>query len=177
MNQGDIVQEILAPLFGKYCWQAQKGYGSFLTFEFGNPHVDTRERNQTNNGIKEKIRRTAVHGDWHLWIYLCDWSIISQGAVLATSSSTARLIKRAMYRLDGQILEQAEIQPDCRTSFIFELDDRLETTPNRNGYGPDSELWHLYQHSGNVFTLRADYKYCYMPGNTPGDEKQWQALA
>jgi hypothetical protein len=39
----DPVVRILRRLFGKPCWQAQKGYASFLTFDFGTPRLEIRE--------------------------------------------------------------------------------------------------------------------------------------
>ena len=171
-----IVGEIFKPLYGKYCWNAQKGYGSFLTFQFGEPHLEVREKDRVRNGVKEHIRSVDVYGSWHLWIYMCDWAIIAQNQIIATQSSKAKIIHRAMYRLDGQILVQMEIHADCSTIFTFELGDRLETKPNRDEYGIESEQWHLYEHPGNVFTLRADGKFFCGPGTTKSGEEVWVPL-
>ena len=171
-----IVDEIFQPIYGKYCWNAQKGYGSFLTFQFGEPHLEIWERDRVRNGVKEHIRSVDVYGSWHLWIYMCDWVITAQNQIIATQSSKAKNIHRAMHRLDGQILVQMEIHADCSTIFTFELGDRLETKPNRDEYGIESEQWHLYENPGNVFTLRADGKYFYGPGTTKSGEEVWVPL-
>lgn len=171
-----IIDEIFSPVIGKFCWAAEKGYGSFLTFEFGQPNLDIWEKYRSKDGLREKRRSVAVHGDWHLWIYLCDWQIYSRDEVRATSHSSTRDIQRAMRRLDGQVLTHVEVHPSCATTFVFELHDRLETMPNVSEYGQDSEQWLLYEQAGNVLTLRADQMYCYMPGNTNPKDHTWQPL-
>jgi hypothetical protein len=170
-----IIDELFSLIYGKFCWDAAKGYGSFLTFEFGEPHLVIDERFRLKDGIREKRRRVAVHGDWHLWIYLCNWKIISHDTVKATHGSSTRDIVRAMQRLDGQALTRVEVHPDGSTTFLFELNDRLETTPNIE-YGPDADQWLLFQPSKMVFTLRADRKYHHQPGNTEPKDYQWQSL-
>jgi hypothetical protein len=172
-----IVDEIFKPLYGKYCWNAQKGYGSFLTFEFGEPQLETREIDRVRNGVKEHIRSVHIYGSSHLWIYMCDWSITAQNQIVATQSSKAKIIHQAMHRLDGQVLVQTVIHSDCSTTFVFELGDRLETKPNREEYGVESEQWHLYEIRGNVFTLRADGRYFYDPGTTKSGEEVWVPLS
>lgn len=172
-----IIDEIFKPLIGKYCWSAQKGYGSFLTFEFGDPHVDIYEKYRTKDGIRELRRLTAVHGDWHLWIYLCDWVVYTHGKVKAKSSSRTRDIDRAMGRLDGQTLVSVDVETNTETRFVFELGDTMETTPNISAYGNLNEQWLLYEHSGNVFTLRDDLKYSYKPGNIVTEQSDWLPLS
>jgi hypothetical protein len=167
------IDEIFKPIYSKYCWNARKGYGSFLTFDFGEPHLDVLERDRVRNGLKEHIRRVNVYGDWYLWIYLCDWIITSQNQIIATESSKAKDIHRAMRRLNGQILNQVDFQPDCSITFIFELGDKLEIKPNQEAYGVESEQCHLYEPSGNVLTIRADGKYFYGPGTTKRGQEIW----
>ena len=171
-----IIDDIFSSVIGKFCWDAEQGYGSFLTFEFGEPHLDIWEMTRSKDGIREKLRSVAVNGDWHLWIYLCDWKIYSHDTLKASSQSSKRDIMRAMGRLNGQILSHVEVYPSCTTTLLFELGDRLETMPNVTEYGSDSELWLLYEHSGKVFTLRADQTYSYQPGNTPRNDESWQPL-
>ena len=171
-----VIDELFSQVIGKFCWDAEKGIGSFLTFEFGEPHLDTWERYRLKDSIREKRRSVAVHGDWHLWIYLCDWEISSQGQLKASSQSSKRQIERAMGRLNGQIFTHIEVHPSCATTFVFELGDRLKTMPNVAEYGQDSEQWLLYEYSGKVFTLRADQMYSYQPGDTPESNEAWHPL-
>jgi hypothetical protein len=168
-----IIDDIFSPIYGKFCWDAEKGYGSFLTFEFGEPHLYVWERHRSKEGMLELRRSGAVHGDWHLWIYMCDWKIHSHEKLIADSQSPKRKLDRAMGRLHGQVLTRVDVQLDYRTTFQFELGDQLETIPNIAEYGQKSEQWLLYEHLGKVFTLRADQMYSYQPGDTPRDEERW----
>jgi hypothetical protein len=117
-----------------------------------------------------------VHGDWHLWIYLCDWRIALHGQVLASDGSKRRVITRATAELGGQALVQVTVTESLISAFEFDLGGRLETIPNREAYEDTDALWHLYEPSGHVFTLRADGQYCHMPGETPPDKHWWQPL-
>ncbi len=171
-----IIEKLFSPIYGKYCWNASKGYGSFLTFEFGEPHLVVTERIRTNDGHREMQRRVNVHGDWHLWIYLCGLEIYKHDQLQATSPSSTRIIARAMNHLNGQGLVNAVIHPDSATTFTFELGDRLETIPNIKEYGSDSEQWLLFEPSGKVFTLRADHQYSFQPGDVPEANVSWQEL-
>ena len=171
-----IIDEIFKPLYGKYCWCAKKGIGSFLTFEFGEPHLEVHSGFRTKEGIKEFRRFPAVHGDWHLWVYLCDWTITTHGKVKATSESRARDIDRAMGRLNGQSLIQVQVEAGAQTHFVFELGDHLHTKPNTAAYGTFYDQWLLYEPSGKVFTLRDDMKYSHNPGIADPTKKEWLPL-
>ena len=171
-----LVEDIFSPIYGKFCWNAQKGFGSFITFDFGEPLLNINETDRVRNGVKEHIRRVHVRGDWHLWIYLCDWTIVTQGKIIATETSKTRDIHRATYRLNGQILVRVEIQADSSTIFSFELGDQLITKPNQEAYGVESEQWLFYEPSGLVFTLRADRKYSYHHGSTLPKDQVWSSI-
>jgi hypothetical protein len=78
LSQVPIIEDVFIPIYGKPCWQFQQGYGSFLTLEFGEPHLHIREPWQAGAQASDKLQKHAarrlvsVHGDWHLWVYLCD---------------------------------------------------------------------------------------------------------
>ncbi len=177
-----IINNIFNPIYGKPSWQVEQGYGSFLTFEFGKPHLEIREPRQVSAQASEKVRKNLarrhvhVHGEWHLWIYLCDWRIFFQGQELANDTSNRRTIKKATRELDGQALTQVIISSSIVTTFEFDLGGRLEVIPNYDVYEKTDDLWHLYEPSGKVFTLRADGYYCHMSGNIPSDKGKWRPL-
>jgi len=177
-----IISEIFQPIYGKPCWHVKQGYRSFFTFEFGEPHLHIREPRQASVQRTEKVRKifaqrhVYVRGDWHLWIYLCDWRIFSQGQEMANHASTRRAIKKATTELDGQVLTQVTIRNSLVSVFDFDLGGRLEIIPNHLEYEKIPDLWLLYEPSGDVFTLRADGQYCHMPGDTPPENENWQPL-
>ena len=176
----DLIDAAFSPIYGKPCWLAQRGYSSFLTFEFGTPHLDIYEPGERPFALSKKVkirlvRRTVrVHGEWHLWIYCCDWSIRLGGKQIAHSESSDRRTERAVGVLDGQSLTRVSVDPsNARSVFEFDLDGSLLTWP----YDKDSEQWLLYEPSGYVLTVRADGRYSHQPGDTDLSQEQWHALA
>src|SRR5215217_5037296 len=112
---------------GKPCWGVKRGYGSFLTFEFGKPRLEIREPKSLGSSASGRLRESysrrlaTVHGDWHLWIYCCDW-VVRKGDVVIGDSSSARRVDRAAAFLDGQKLLSATLRPrGARTHFEFDL--------------------------------------------------------
>jgi hypothetical protein len=177
-----IIDEIFQPIYGKPCWEVKQGYGSFLTFEFGEPHLHIREPHQPSDKAPESVRRNAarrlvfVHGDWHLWIYVADWRISLHDQELATQSSTRRVIRKAIGELDGQELVQVRVADGLVSTFEFDLGGKMEVIPNRERYGVSRDLWLLYEPSGAVFTLRSDRQYSHIPGETGPEEEIWNPL-
>src|ERR1700730_15266743 len=43
MESDAIFDRIFKMLYGKPCWNVKPGYGSFLTLEFGKPHLQIHE--------------------------------------------------------------------------------------------------------------------------------------
>lgn len=170
------LQAAFGRLYGQPCWMASKGYGSSLTFEFGEPRLTIGEPRERLYALSSKVtlpivhRPVRVHGQWHLWIYCCRWSIHLHGRPIAHSESADQRIERAVTVLDGQQLTQVSIDPaDASSVFAFDLGGSLRTRP----YDEMSEQWLLYEPSGYVLTVRADGRYSHQPGDTRPDDEQW----
>ncbi len=169
-------------MLGKPCWKVEQGYASFLTFEFGEPHLRIQEPRQASKQASEKLRKrwarrhVFVYGEWHLWVYICDWRIFLNDEEIANDSSTRKTIKNALLEIDGQTLTSVTIKKSYITVFEFDLGGRLEIIPNHVDYEKNVDLWLLYEESGNVFSLRADGKYCHGPGDGSVKEK-WKSLS
>ena len=108
----------LHPILGKKPWKVWKGVGSFLLFEFGKRHEDTKGN---------------VHGAYTLWIYMAAWRIRRRGEELAHSeSSDARINSAAAaltgLRLEAVTLDTVVIPKGVRygACFCFEGNHRLE---------------------------------------------------
>jgi hypothetical protein len=162
-------------LLGKPCWGVTRGWGSFLTLEFGEPHLEIYEPRESTSKSK-KIREAAarrlayVRGDWHLWIYCCAWTVSDGSGRLVGNSSTKKSIDRAARFLNGQALSSgALISRGMRTVLEFDLGGRLETKP----YDRRSEQWMLYEPTGKVLIVRADKRYTYGSADRTPDQKQW----
>jgi len=165
------IAQAFEPILGKPAWQVKQGYGSFLTLEFGEPHLDIKGPVR-RRGRMERI--ATVCGDWHLWIYCCGWDITQDGKHLANSESDIDTIRRATAWLDGQCLEKIWLEPGTViTHFEFDLGGVLKTYP----YDEElNEQWYLYEPTGGVLGLRSDGLYSHGPGDTPPDEELWLPL-
>ena len=80
-------------IIGRRPWRVWKGYGSFLLFEFGRPHMHRGKR----------------YGTYSLWIYLAEWSIKKAGHEVAHSESPDQEIHDAADAITGKKLESASL--------------------------------------------------------------------
>ncbi len=182
MNSSSIIDRVFKPLYGKPCWSVGYGWGSFLTLEFGCPSLVIDEPEEAEPGWSLSMRkrharrRIRVRGEWHLWIYCCQWNVYTGDKLVGDSaleSSSKRRIARGAKELDGQKLLQVEVDPSRGSSiFTFDLGSHLETTP----YNEESDQWSLCEPSGKVFSYRADGMYSHQLGNTPLKREKYQAF-
>jgi hypothetical protein len=173
-----VIAETYAKMYDLPCWGVKPGLFPSLTLEFGQPHLKVnREPQPPKPGWSRRLREhmarrtVVVHGDWHLWIYLCHWSVSIDGKQVG-DTLTRRRVQRGAWALDGQALVAVEVQRrGCRTVLRFDLGGRLETRPSDR----KSEQWLLYTPSGKVLTLRADKQFQFTQGD--GSERErWQPL-
>jgi hypothetical protein len=177
MSIDPIFARAFTELYGKPAWRVSPGWGSFLTFEFGEPHLEIREpivaRKEASQRVKQDLarRRVFIHGDWHLWINCCDWKAFSKRKLIGQSTSVSS-IQKAADILDGQALVSFSLRlKPVRCRFEFDLGGRLETYP----YDRKSVQWLLYDSRNQVLTLRADDVYSYGPSNRPVAE-EWKPI-
>ena len=163
-----IFRSCFEKLYGLPAWQVRPGHGSFLTMEFGNPHLEIRDPRPSP---RLKNRLVTIHGDWHLWIYCCDWQVFANGKAIGDaslkSSSKEKIIKAAEY-LDGQKLVHASMSElGCILALDFDLGGQLTTKP----YDKKSEQWFLYEPQDTCLVARADRKFSYGPSDS--SETTW----
>jgi hypothetical protein len=178
------VEEAFAPLVGLPSWLVEKGRGSFITFEFGQPEVVIHEPRMRHILIEgappEALQRfTYVRGQWHLWIYCCQWSLTLDGAPLADDESDDQTMNRALGALNGQAVTGVSIDSvDASTRFSFDLGCVLMTTPASDDvYGVEPvEQWMLYQPSDEVLQVRSDGRYQLCPNEASPDDSPWLPL-
>lgn len=176
MNQD--FKKALYGILGKPCWNVKPGLGSFLTLEFGKPRLVVREPTPARKRLSPKVRdlltrrQVDVHGEWHLWVYHCDWEVRRWGKVVADSSAKL-LIRRAANLLNGQRLIRFSILPDSVQSvFAFDLGARLTTYP----YDKKSEQWMIFNPAQKVLSLRADGRYKYVRSDLAANDRAWKPL-
>ncbi len=180
MSDNAIIDAVFSPVYGQICWNAKHGYGSFLTMEFGEPSlkiIESRPELARAGLSKYHTRRHVyVRGDWHFWIYCCEWQVTTNGEIIGDSDiqgKTKERIQKAAYELDGQKLLRVSVNPADGTSvFEFDMGSRLETKPY-----DDSNQWKLFEPSGYVFLYRADGKYSHHPGSTLPEKEVWHSFS
>lgn len=173
----DPVQQVLRKLYGKPCWNVQQGYSSFLTFEFGKPHLVVREPTRVGHVKSPRVRKALsrrqvwVHGEWHLWIYCCHWTIFQDGVWLAKSSSSSSKIESAARELQGQALVRVSVDIERgRSRFEFDSGGLLET----RRYNRSSEQWILHDPTKHVLQVRGDGKYSIDHEKTRCNDTEWK---
>jgi hypothetical protein len=178
-----VVQTAFKPIIGLPAWNVKVGHGSFLTLEFGDPRLSVREPIQIDpkESISPRIRKAfqqrlvTVHGDWHLWIYCCNWAITENKRLIGHSESSRKQMDRAAELLDGQQLISVQVKPDrmaCR--FKFDLGGCLMTSPYEDH--KDMEQWFLYEPASRVLTVRDDGRYMHSRNELQPSERRWRPL-
>jgi len=126
-----IINSIFEPVIGEICWNVNHGVGSSLTFEFGEPHFKVIRQPFVSKSKKARsIRLSArriVHivGDWHLWIWSCDWRFFLNDRFIGDSESNKNELKQIALNLDGQALVDVNVIDAGITVFKFDLGGRL----------------------------------------------------
>src|SRR5579864_8629775 len=99
------VEILFRPLIGQRAWGTKLGWGSFVTIEFG----------------PRRLQHRHYHGDWHLWLYQCDWTLNSETHEMANSESKKGLMQAAIDNLnDRELLDISFDEQQMSTEFVFE---------------------------------------------------------
>jgi hypothetical protein len=132
------IEALFQPLIGQKPWRASVGWGSFVTLEFG----------------PKRLYNRHYHGDWHIWLYQCDWSLNSNGRCLADSESKKKLMQLAIDNLNGSELTDVSFDSQRKiTEFVFGNDLHLRCKPYANA-AADEEYWILFTPDRQVASLR-----------------------
>ena len=177
MSVDPVFERAFSRVYGKPCWRVSPGYASCLTLEFGKPHLMVREPLSVK-GVSALVRaafaqrRVTIRGDWHLWIYCCDWEVVSRGRRIGDSSTESRT-RQAAKSIDGQKLTKFSISPKTlECSFYFDLGAIMTTRP----FDKKSEQWLFYEPSNKVLTLRADGYYKHSRSDRADGRGKWNAI-
>lgn len=178
MQIDPIFDRVFSEIYGKPAWRVSPGWGSFITLEFGDPHLEVREPIATKGNVSDRVkkdlarRHVFIFGDWHLWINCCDWEVTSVGSLVG-KSTLAQSIQAAADLLDGQKLTRFSLNPELvRCTFEFDLGGRLETHP----YDDTGEQWIFHdRRAHSVLVLRADGMYSLRPSGC-AVEPEWKSV-
>ena len=150
--------DALAAMAGREVWWATLGIGSHLTFDLG----DRLERRLAVGG-KE---RTAVIGEWRLWIQLAAWRLEDGAEVLLGSEDPRPVIAETIAVLHGRRITGVKVTaPALETEFDFD-GVRLLVFPVHSGLTSASDAsprtqWSLWRPQGDIVSVN------------PGPDRGW----
>jgi hypothetical protein len=88
MDAFEKIDEMLRLLVGQFAWSVRRGFGTYLTMQFGEPHRVVREPIQASENADAVVRRTlgrrliSIQGDVSLSIQDSQWSIFTKDAAV-----------------------------------------------------------------------------------------------
>jgi hypothetical protein len=174
VNLMNVIQKNFTEIIGKPCWGVKYDCQTNLSLNFGNPYLSIEEPFESkseNSDIREHFasRRVFIQSDYFLWIYIARWKIIHKGKTIATTSSSYSRKMKAIGKLDGQILEKVQVNPNTgKTEFEFDLGCKLLV--QRWSKGEADELWAFYKPDDYVLSVYGNGFYTYQVG-TDKNEK------
>jgi hypothetical protein len=152
-------KQLWQALVGGLAWCVRRGHGSFLTMEFGQPHLVVRAPIASRSG-SEKVRRAlarrAVHvqGDWHFWIQYGDWRLRTSSGSLDSEKEPGTALDECLRDLNGQRLCAIKRGASPRScSWTFDLGAVLDVWPSSE---IDDDQWSLYRWNRDVASYGRD---------------------
>jgi hypothetical protein len=178
------ISDAFSPIIGLPSWSVRQGHGSFVDLEFGEPVLTVGSPENRLIFLDEAPPRTLVRparvsGEWNLWIYCCEWSLMLNGTQLAHCESDRVRIARALNVLNGQSLTDLTVDPGtAKTDFSFDLGCTLRTRPAPPGtYEHEPvEQWLIRNPSGVWLTVRGDGGYRLESKEAMSDDTGWKPL-
>jgi hypothetical protein len=142
------------------CWGCKRGYGSFLTIEFGEPHLRIREslgqgeESETKRNGRLRERRVKVVGDWYLWIQDASWRLEVGPQTIESARFDATKLDGFLAMLDGQHLTNLEFEISRQeVHWSFDGDSDLFAWPDEEAEG---DCWSLFAFDGSMVSCRTD---------------------
>lgn len=120
------IRRYFRPVIDSRPWRVKLGVGSGLTFEFG-PRIRAHGH---------------VHGQWHLWIYLSNWTLSHGSRQLVDSDADRKLITISIRRLEQEPLSDVDFNARTRKTTFGFGDFRLSVSPTDYLDNPDDRDHH-----------------------------------
>lgn len=159
-NLGESPHRVLAALNGQFAWAVSQGYGTFLTVNFGGPHMEIREpinaSESASPDVRRNLARRRIHivGDWHLFVQYADWKIFTINHSAGSGDEWSDTVKNSLEELDGQRLLCVEVGAAAHSCVLkFDLGGELHISPS-----PEivDDQWSLHAWNGPLVSCRAD---------------------
>jgi hypothetical protein len=146
MDAFEKIDEMLRLLVGQFAWSVRRGFGTYLTMQFGEPHRVVREPIQASENADAVVWRTlgrrliSIQGDVSLSIQDSQWSIFTKDAAVNWDSNEAAVREMIVYHLDGQRVLSA-VRRDDETVLEFDLGTTLRLGRSIFAAEKTSVLW------------------------------------
>jgi hypothetical protein len=154
------IEDMFAPIVGSLVWAVRRGHGSFLTMEFGQPHLLIREPVDSTSepgSIVHRLlsrRRVSIAGDFHLWIQHARWRLVV-GDKACDNDSLPGDIDDVLPILDGQQMTGVVAGRDALV-LRFDLGATLQVKYSMNEGAAKLEQWALHRYRGNAVVCFSD---------------------
>lgn len=140
------IQAFLNGMPSRKVWAVARGVGSFVTIDIGRKH-DL----QTSDGVHKQI------SDLHIWIYLCDWKLMSDGEVVLLHDSPAESFSAILAAVIGTELDRIEVGATSEQVVIgFTGGYKFVLQANRDEYEQQDDLLLLYPYGDEAVGYRSD---------------------
>jgi len=142
-----------------FVWSTSLGIGTYLTMEFGQPHLTVREPMTARMGATERVRdllsrrKVSIVGDWTLWIQEADWLVCQSGRCVGVNDPDLRTFLDC---LNGQRLMNARFDEHLELEFDLGASVRLSPSVSKQD---DIALWSLTYFKGTTFTLHGSVRF------------------
>jgi hypothetical protein len=148
---------ITSELRDKIPWGVRLGQGSFITMEFG------KARKKTSAG-------SIIHGEWHLWLYMCNWRIELPNKILAGSDDSRERIQKVLESATfDKVTDIRVASPSLDLTIQFGSKLKILTfSSSRN----ELDQWWLFTRDGNCLAVHGGGKYTYGSENQPRGNAQ-----
>jgi hypothetical protein len=156
-------EDVFLPIIGQLVWLVKRGYGSFLTMEFGSPFLIVREPitaspNSPPRTRKRLARRRAfIQGDWHFWVEHADWELHVEGDTVTSEDMDRARVDQCLQALDGQRL--LSVNPGAALHSLvleFDLGASLSLRPASDSDDDEDDQWSFHPRDGDIFECRVD---------------------
>lgn len=162
-------QDIFRPLIGLPAWQVRRGHGSFLTMEFGEPHLEIRQPRVVVGEVDERVkknfqrRRVFVLGKWHFWVQYCNWTLVNPNGRVSSDDTDTAKVDKCLGELDGQILiEVCEDINRASCDLKFDLGGVLMHWPSPEFL--DDDQWTVHCEDKSVYAYQTNGTVVFTPG-------------
>jgi len=149
-------EDAFLPIVGQLAWSVRRAHGTFLTMEFGSPHLIVREPIAASSAASAKVRRNlarrrvSIVGDWHFWVKYAQWEMRTASCSMSSRDAEVALIEEALGELDGQILSSVSGGTVLSSCVLrFDLGGLLHIWPMPE---IDDDQWSIHEAGGRIIS-------------------------